>query len=197
MTQMANQHEPTRLIRVLEQVTLPGTLAQEGLTDDEKLWAKLAAASETQLDSLFGTLGIGREQFLSTITPPALAMANKYGPTFFERRWFDLLRFMGFILVLALCASVAQRILVRQPKLEVLAAAEIRPFEPIRSSDIQLRGRVPQPDSLHGAAEVIGRYALREIGRGQRLQHRIDLHPEDRSSITGESSSIGFARPYR
>jgi hypothetical protein len=157
-------------------VTIPGVLAQEGLTDDEKLWAKLAASSDTELDRLLAALGIGKEQFLQTITPLTLSIADKYGPNWFERHWFDVLQLTAVALVLATCAFMVRRLVLRPVDLVVIAATDLRPFEPIRAIDVRLQGGMSGLGSLHDANEVVGRYPLREIPRGNSLK-AADLSP--------------------
>src|SRR5258706_10474147 len=127
--------ETTRLINALESVTRPGALIEQGLVDDDKLWDRLTKSSEKELNTLFSELGIDKERLLQTITPLVLCVADKYGPTWFERHWFDLLRAAAVALMLTIFAFMARRVLFGHVDVEVTAATGLRPFEPIRPVD--------------------------------------------------------------
>src|SRR6202034_54201 len=151
--------------------SIPGErLAAEGLTSDDDLWSRLGDTEKGGLDGLAKRLGVSKEWLLETITSATLQVAREHDPNWLERYWFDGLVAIGLAAVLVLIGSMIARLVGSTTATQIVAARDLRAFEAIRRSDLQIRTDKPQRHALISFDDAVDRYVTHEVTKGQVLR---------------------------
>lgn len=184
---MAKASKPsTKLIQKLSETIGRDRLAAEGLTDDEALWSRLSDTEKGGLDGLAKRLGVSTEWLLETITSTTLQAAEEHEPNRLERHWLDGLIAIGMAVAVFLIVSMIVRLVGSATATQIVAAADLRPFEPIRRSDLQIRSDKPLRHALISFDEAVDRYVTHEVTKGQVLRSG-DVSPGRLPALTGRS----------
>jgi hypothetical protein len=176
----------TDLIQELSKSIARDRLTAEGLADDEAVWSRLTDPEKGGLDGLAKRLGVSSEWLLETITSSTLRVAEEHEPNWLERHWFDGLIAVGVIVVLFLIVSMIARLVGSTTATQIVAARDLRAFEPIRRSDLQISSDKPQRHALISFDEAVDRYVTHEVTKGQVLRTG-DVSAGRLPALTGRS----------
>ena len=162
--------QPADLIQKFSKSIPRERLAAEGLTDDEAVWSRLSDTEKGGFDGLAKRLGVSTEWLLETVTSSTLKIAERQEPNWLERHWFDGLIAVGAAVVLFLIGSMIARLMGSTSATQIVAARDLRAFEPIQRSDLQIRSDKPQRHALISFEEAVDRYVTHEVTKGQVLK---------------------------